>query len=100
MRPCCWLWALSAWLEVCFSVHVDYEEHHVCICKVERKKGKDHYWEFCFSSISLFSNVTYLLCELGEEFNRLEMHWVCKLDEYSKELQYCLPHLSFRHDPI
>lgn len=49
---CCWLWALSVFLEDC-------EEHNLCICKLERKKEKDHHWEFCFPSISLFSNVVY-----------------------------------------
>ena len=52
---CRLLWALSLGQEVCLSVCRDCEEQHLCVCNLERKKEADHYWEFYFSSIALFS---------------------------------------------
>lgn len=70
---CCWLRALPVGLGVCLSVCVDFEEHHLCICSLERKKEGDHYWEFCYSPAALFSHVKQLLCKLGEKV----VAWLC-----------------------
>lgn len=53
---CCWFRALPGsggrgrgGLEVCLSVCTD--------CEKQRKKDRDHCWEFCYSSTALFSKV-------------------------------------------